>query len=131
MIATYDAPADLIAVAPCVTSIVCTCADHAVLDISSLALGLDDGMVIGLGELNDAVNAQAESTPHGYRVRYSLPDQRPLVSLIIPTRNGLKLLKNCVGSIIHRTNYKPLEILIVDNGSDDPETFRTWPSNAD
>ena len=61
VIATYDAPADLIAVAPCVTSIVCTCADHAVLDISSLALGLDDGMVIGLGELNDAVNAQAES----------------------------------------------------------------------
>jgi GT2 family glycosyltransferase len=69
------------------------------------------------------VNAKAESTPHGYRVRYSLPDQRPLVSLIIPTRNGLKLLQNCVGSIIHRTNYKPFEILIVDNGSDDPETL--------
>ncbi len=69
------------------------------------------------------VNAKAEATPHSYRVRYCLPHRRPLVSLIIPTRNGLSLLQKCVGSIADKTNYKPLEILIVDNGSDDPETL--------
>jgi GT2 family glycosyltransferase len=69
------------------------------------------------------VNAKAESTPYGHRVRYSLPDRRPLVSLIIPTRNGLSLLQKCVESIAYKTNYKPFEILIIDNGSDDPETL--------
>jgi GT2 family glycosyltransferase len=69
------------------------------------------------------VKAEADSTANGYRVRYSLPALRPLVTLIIPTRNSLSLLRKCVGSIIHKTNYKPFEILIVDNGSDDPETL--------
>jgi GT2 family glycosyltransferase len=69
------------------------------------------------------VNAKAESTQYGHRVRYSLPDPRPLVSLIIPTRNSLSLLQKCVESITDKTNYKPFEILIVDNGSDDPETL--------
>jgi GT2 family glycosyltransferase len=82
----------------------------------------------GMQALNEhlvrlGVNAKAESTQYGHRVRYSLPDRRPLVSLIIPTRNGLSLLQKCLASITHKTNYKPFEILIVDNGSDDPETL--------
>jgi GT2 family glycosyltransferase len=82
----------------------------------------------GLKALNEhfervGANANAESAPHGYRVRYSLPAERPLISLIIPTRNGLTLLQKCVESIIRKTNYEPFEVLIVDNGSDDPETL--------
>ncbi len=46
------------------------------------------------------------------------------VSIIIPTRNGLDLLKPCVDSILAR-DHAHTEILIVDNGSDDPETL-TW-----
>jgi GT2 family glycosyltransferase len=69
------------------------------------------------------VNAKADSTPHGYRVRYFLPEERPLVTLIIPTRNSVSLLRKCVRSITHKTDYSPFEILIVDNGSDDPETL--------
>lgn len=97
-------------------------------NIRTAATARSNAGFAGIRALNEhlvrlGVNAKADSTPHGYRVRYSLPDRRPLVSLIIPTRNSLSLLQQCVGSITHRTDYKPFEILIVDNGSDDPETL--------
>jgi glycosyltransferase involved in cell wall biosynthesis len=70
------------------------------------------------------INARAELINYGYRVRYALPDKLPLVSLIIPARNGLQLIQNCVESILKKTTYPNYEILIVDNGSDDPATRR-------
>jgi GT2 family glycosyltransferase len=54
-----------------------------------------------------------------YRVNYALPENPPLVSLIIPTRNGYTLLRQCVESILSKTTYPNYEILIIDNGSDD------------
>ncbi|MFI0413191.1 MAG: glycosyltransferase [Candidatus Thiodiazotropha sp.] len=57
------------------------------------------------------------------RVRYQLPDSRPLVSIIIPTRNGEKLLRQCIESIRDRSNYKNIEFIIVDNQSDDQATL--------
>ncbi len=57
-----------------------------------------------------------------WRVKYTIPHPPPLVSLIIPTRNGLHLLRQCVESILEKTTYRNFEILIVDNGSDDPST---------
>ena len=58
-----------------------------------------------------------------WRVKYPLPAQPPLVSLLIPTRNGLKFLQRCVDSILAKTTYPNYEILIIDNGSDDPATL--------
>lgn len=69
---------------------------------------------------------------YGYRVQYDLPAKQPLVSLIIPTRNGLHLLRQCLESIIQKTTYKNYEFIIVDNGSDDSATLeylnkiKTW-----
>lgn len=60
---------------------------------------------------------------YGYQVKYDLPDPLPLVSLIIPTRNGLALLKQCINSILSLTTYWNYEIIIVDNGSDEAETL--------
>jgi GT2 family glycosyltransferase len=74
------------------------------------------------------VAAEAVSTTHGYRVRYALPDIAPLVSLIIPTRNGLTLLRRCIESILTRTTYRNYEIIVVDNGSDDAETLEYMDS---
>ncbi|HEY6510868.1 MAG TPA: glycosyltransferase family 2 protein [Burkholderiaceae bacterium] len=59
----------------------------------------------------------------GVHVRYPLPEPPPLVSLIIPTRNGLRLLRQCVQSILDKTDYPHYEIVIVDNGSDDTATL--------
>ena len=58
-----------------------------------------------------------------WRVRYLLPDPAPLVSLIIPTRNSLALLRRCVESILEKTTYPQFEIIVVDNGSDDLATL--------
>jgi len=69
-----------------------------------------------------------------YQVQYALPEPLPLVSLIIPTRNGLELTRACLKSIDHRTDYDRLDIIIVDNQSDDPETlawFREIDRRAD
>lgn len=86
-------------------------------------------MIAGERALNEhldrlGINAKAKSLGYGYRVRYALPEHLPLVSLIIPTRNGLKLLKQCIETILAKTTYPNYEILIVDNGSDEPATLR-------
>lgn len=71
------------------------------------------------------VAAQAERHPNigFYRIRYSMPERSPLVTLIIPTRNSLHLIRQCLISILRRTDYPNYEILVVDNGSDDPQTL--------
>jgi len=57
-----------------------------------------------------------------YNVSWRFPGGvEPKVSIIIPTRNGLDLLRNCINSVLERTSYSLYEVIIVDNGSDDPE----------
>ena len=58
-----------------------------------------------------------------YRVHYDLPERKPLVSLIIPTRNAYALVKQCIESIRNKTLYPNYEIILVDNGSDDPQSL--------
>ena len=82
-------------------------------------------MLAGEKALNEhfqrqTLDATAELVGCGYRVHYALPDTLPLVSLIIPTRNGLHLIQQCVESVLKKTTYPNYEILIIDNGSDDP-----------
>lgn len=54
------------------------------------------------------------------RVQYLLPHAPPLVSILIPTRNAVELVKMCVESILEKTAYRNYEILIINNNSDDP-----------
>ena len=44
-----------------------------------------------------------------------LPKNKPLISLIIPTKDQAKLLKICVESIEKKSSYHHYEIIIVDN----------------
>jgi glycosyltransferase involved in cell wall biosynthesis/SAM-dependent methyltransferase len=55
-----------------------------------------------------------------YRVHYARPVAAPLVTLIIPTRNAYALVKQCIDSIQRLTTYSNYEIILIDNGSDDP-----------
>lgn len=74
------------------------------------------------------IAAIVEPVTFGYRIKYPLPEQLPLVSLIIPTRNGLDLIKQCISSILTKTDYSNYEIIIVDNGSDDSATLAYFDS---
>jgi len=71
----------------------------------------------------DAQVFEAFNAADYIRIQYPLPAQRPLVSIIIPTYNQVKLLRNCVDSLRARTHYQPFEIIIVDNQSNDPKTL--------
>lgn len=69
------------------------------------------------------VRAKAERDGPFYRVRYSLPDSLPRVSIIILTRDRPELLSKCVKSVLTKTDYDNLEILIVDNGTVDAKAL--------
>jgi glycosyltransferase involved in cell wall biosynthesis len=69
------------------------------------------------------VSAELSPVPGDHwRVHYAL-EEKPHVTIIIPTRNGIDLLRVCVESILERTTYPNYDILIVDNGTDDPATL--------
>lgn len=74
------------------------------------------------------IDASVKLLGHGYKVSYVLPAPSPLVSLIIPTRNGLKLIHQCISSILEKTSYENYEIIIIDNGSTDTLTLQYFES---
>jgi GT2 family glycosyltransferase len=47
----------------------------------------------------------------------------PLVSVIIPNRDAVVVLRQCLSGLLDQTNYTRLEVVIVDNGSTDPEVL--------
>jgi len=70
-------------------------------------------------------SARANSEGHSsYQfIKRELPLKCPLVSVIIPTKDQSELLKACIDGVINRTDYKPIEIVIVDNGSGEPDAL--------
>lgn len=70
-------------------------------------------------------NAKVSVIANGlYRHHWPIPTSQPLISLLIPTRDKLELIECCVRSILDKTTYRNYEILILDNGSIDPETLK-------
>lgn len=61
-------------------------------------------------------------SPGYHRVAFPIPDPEPKVSVIIPTKNGRDMLSRCIRSL-RATEYDNLEIIVVNNGSDDPATL--------
>lgn len=66
--------------------------------------------------------------PTAYRVIPPLEDF-PLVSILIPTRDRLSLVENCIDSLA-RTTYPAFEVIVIDNDSADPQT-RAWMDEFD
>jgi GT2 family glycosyltransferase len=58
-----------------------------------------------------------------YRVIYDLPSPSPLVSIVVPTRDQVALLRRCITTIREKTDYPSIEIVIIDNGSTQRETW--------
>src|SRR5207244_8162937 len=62
--------------------------------------------------------------PTTYRVRHPLPAEPPLVTLIIPTRDGYALVEQAIRTVREKTAYPRYEILIVDNQSTEGRTLQ-------
>jgi O-antigen biosynthesis protein len=61
--------------------------------------------------------------PGTQRIRWPMPTPEPLVSLLVPTRDGVDILRPCVDAILDRTDYSHFELLILDNQSSCKETL--------
>lgn len=57
-----------------------------------------------------------------YIIKYTLKKE-PLVSIIIPTRDYVDILKKCIDSIYRKTIYKNFEIIVANNDSKEKETL--------
>lgn len=68
----------------------------------------------------DARLVETEGKP---RVVWPLPDPVPAASVIIATRDRLELLRRCVDGVLRATDYAHREVVVVDNGSERPETL--------
>jgi len=64
------------------------------------------------------------TTPGVYSLRYHT-DAKPLVSIIIPTKDQLPVLITCITTLLEKTQYSHYELLVVDNNSEQEET-RQW-----
>ena len=60
-------------------------------------------------------------------VYFAIPENPPLVSIMVPTRDG-KYLQDCIRSVLADTTYPNFEIVIIDNGSVKPETLAFFDS---
>ncbi len=76
------------------------------------------------------VTVEAGLVPGSFHCRFPLPSPPPLVSIIIPTRDGEHLLRACIESIRKKTTYPYYEIIVVDNQSSDPATLNYFSQLA-
>jgi GT2 family glycosyltransferase len=74
-----------------------------------------------LDRLGIAATAEPGEQPQFCRVRYRHDGPEPLVTIIVPTRDQPALLKRCIEAVLKETQYENYEIVVVDNGSADPE----------
>jgi GT2 family glycosyltransferase len=67
--------------------------------------------------------ASCTAGPFGtIKVEWPLPAKPPLVTIIVPTKDKVELLQPCVESVLAHTDYRPYEILVVDNASVEDRT---------
>ena len=75
---------------------------------------------IGLkGKVSNGVN------PGTYQIEYDIIGN-PKVSILIPNRNGIDLLKTCIESVISKTTYSNYEIVIIENNSNEEKIFNYY-----
>ena len=60
-----------------------------------------------------------------YETEYEF-EGKPKVSILIPNKDSIKLLKNCIKSILKLTTYDNYEIIVIENNSEDDKTFEYY-----
>lgn len=76
---------------------------------------VEDWIRLSLPECDARVsNGQLPFSAH---VCWPISEKPPLVSLLVPTRDGVDILRPCVDRILQLTSYRHFELLILDNQS--------------
>ena len=61
--------------------------------------------------------------PSWHRVLRARPDPAPLVSIIVPTKDKIEILRPCCEGVLRRTDYPNIELIVVDHQSTDSNTL--------
>ena len=64
-------------------------------------------------------------TPTTHSVHYAYQGE-PLISILIPSRDHWSDLKRCIDSINQKSLYPRYEVILLENGSREPETFQYY-----
>ena len=62
----------------------------------------------------------SERAPAWNRVIWPIPTPAPRATIIVPTRDQPTMLARCAEGVLKRTDYPNIELLVVDNGSENP-----------
>ena len=72
------------------------------------------------------INLKQDTKHRGYwNLSYPLKG-RPLISIVIPSKNQYRVVKRCIESIYEKSTYKNFEIILVDTGSTDRRVKRLY-----
>ena len=63
--------------------------------------------------------------PGIYNVQYKV-EGNPKVSILIPNKDNIKVLRKCINSILEKTTYNNYEIIIIENNSEEKKTFEYY-----
>lgn len=66
-----------------------------------------------------------QDVPGIYKINFDIKG-KPKVSILIPNKDNIALLKNCIDSILNITSYENYEICIIENNSTQKETFEYY-----
>ncbi|GAA0727090.1 hypothetical protein GCM10008905_24290 [Clostridium malenominatum] len=60
--------------------------------------------------------------PNIYRIKYEIV-YNPLISILIPNKDHIIDLSRCINSILEKSTYKNIEIIVIENNSVEEQTF--------
>lgn len=60
---------------------------------------------------------------HNFYIKREIGNEKPLVTILIPTKDKLALLNRCISSLRELTSYENYEIIVLDNGSEKADTI--------
>ena len=79
-----------------------------------------------LGERYAPAPVAPAHAPDLHRVRFDLVAARPKISVIVPNRDAPALMREVADGLFSRTDYADFELIVVDNGSTDPQTLALY-----
>ncbi|WP_080696866.1 glycosyltransferase [Clostridium beijerinckii] len=98
-------------------------------DINSKTYAIDAGKRAVKDHLRknglDAIVESSKAFPTIYKFTYEIKE-KPLISILIPNKDSIDVLSRCIESILNKSTYKNIEIIIIENNSTNKETFEYY-----
>lgn len=98
-------------------------------DINSKTYAIDAGKRAVRDHLSrcglNAIVDSSKAFPTIYRIKYDIKIN-PKVSIIIPNKDNKEILERCINSILDKSTYKNIEIIIVENNSSKAGIFEYY-----